>query len=121
MNEMINRYIRDSRSHLELALDRINLRIPETEQSRRQIDDLLARSRLATQRLVESSKLRLATAEAALSALGPTKILRRGYTVTRLGDGTAATSASQFSVDDNITVTFADGDVDATVGEVTIP
>ena len=120
MNEMISRYIRDGRSHLELARDRINLRIPETEQPRIQIDDLLARSRLATERLVESSKLRLATAEAALSALGPTKILRRGYTITRLGDGTAATSASQFSAGDNIAVTFTDGDVDATVGKVRI-
>ena len=120
IDEIISRSIRDNRSQFELAVDRMNLRVPDTTLPRQRIDDLLTRARLAGQRLVESSKLRLATVEASLSALGPAKILRRGYTITRLADGSAAISASQFAAGDRMAVTFADGSVDATVDNVTV-
>ena len=120
IDEIIGRRIRDNRSQFELAVDRMNLRVPDTTLPRQRIDDLLTRARLAGQRLVESSKLRLATVEASLSALGPAKILRRGYTITRLADGSAAISASQFAAGDRMAVTFADGSVDATVDNVSV-
>ena len=115
IDEIVGRRVADSRSHFELAVDRMNLRVPDTALPRQRIDDLLVRTRLAGQRLVESSKLRLAAVEASLSALGPKKILGRGYTITRLADGKAATSALQFETGDRMAVTFADGSVDATV------
>ena len=115
IDEIVGRHVADSRSHFELAVDRMNLRVPDTALPRQRIDDLLVRARLAGQRLVESSKLRLATVEASLSALGPKKILGRGYTITRLADGKAATSVLQFETGDRMAVTFADGSVDATV------
>jgi exodeoxyribonuclease VII large subunit len=115
IDEIVGRVLRDSRSQFELAVDRMNLRVPDTALPRQRIDDLLARARLAGQRLLESSKLRLATVEASLGALGPAKILGRGYTLTRLADGSAATSALQFEAGDRMAVTFADGSVDATV------
>ena len=115
IDEIVGRRVADSRSHFELAVDRMNLRVPDTALPRQRIDDLLVRARLAGQRLVESSKLRLATVEASLSALGPKKILGRGYTITRLADGRAATSVLQFETGDRMAVTFADGSVDATV------
>ena len=115
IDEIVGRRVADSRSHFELAVDRMNLRVPDTALPRQRIDDLLVRARLAGQRLVESSKLRLATVEASLSVLGPKKILGRGYTITRLADGKAATSALQFETGDRMAVTFADGSVDATV------
>ena len=115
IDEIVGRRVADSRSHFELAVDRMNLRVPDTALPRQRIDDLLVRARLAGQRLVESSKLRLATVEASLSALGPKKILGRGYTITRLADGKAATSALQFETGDRMAVMFADGSVDATV------
>ncbi|HAG55285.1 MAG TPA: exodeoxyribonuclease VII large subunit [Dehalococcoidia bacterium] len=115
IDEIVGRRVADNRSHFELAVDRMNLRVPDTALPRQRIDDLLVRARLAGQRLVESSKLRLATVEASLSALGPKKILGRGYTITRLADGKAATSVLQFETGDRMAVTFADGSVDATV------
>lgn len=120
IDEIIGRSIRDNRSQFELAVDRINLRVPDTSLPRLRIDDLLTRARLAGQRLVESSKLRFAAVEASLSALGPAKILGRGYTITRLADGSAAISASQFAAGDRMAVTFADGSVDATVDNTTV-
>jgi exodeoxyribonuclease VII large subunit len=94
------------------------MRVPDTDQPRQRIDDLLTRARLAGQHLVESSKQRLAAVEASLNALGPAKILGRGYTITRLADGSAATSAGQFIAGDKLGVTFADGSVETTVDEV---
>lgn len=120
IDEIIGRSVRDNRSQFELAVDRINLRVPDTSLPRLRIDDLLTRARLAGQRLVESSKLRLAAVEASLSALGPAKILGRGYTITRLADGSVAISASQFAAGDRMAVTFADGSVDATVDNTTV-
>jgi exodeoxyribonuclease VII large subunit len=119
IDEIISRNIRDSRSQFEMAVDRMNLRVPDTAMPRQRIDDLLTRARLAGQRLVESSKQRLATVEASLNALGPEKILRRGYTITRTADGNAATSATQFVAGDKLGVTFSDGSVETTVDEIT--
>ena len=118
IDEIISRNIRDSRTKFEMAVDRMNLRAPDTQLPRKSVDDLLTRARLAGQRLVESSRLRLETVEASLNALGPEKILRRGYTITRLADGSAAISATQFSTGDKLAVTFTDGSVETTVDEV---
>jgi exodeoxyribonuclease VII large subunit len=118
VDEIISRNVRDSRSQFEMAVDRMNLRIPDTTQPRQRIDDLLTRARLAGQRLVESSRQRLATVEASLNALGPAKILGRGYTIARLADGSVATSASQITTGDKLGVTFADGSAETTVDEV---
>jgi exodeoxyribonuclease VII large subunit len=118
IDEIISRNIRDSRTQFEMAVDRMNLRAPDTQLPRQRVDDLLTRARLAGQRLVESSKQRIETVEASLNALGPAKILGRGYTITRLADGNAATSAKQFSTGDKLGVTFADGSVETTVDEV---
>ena len=120
IDEITGRSVRDRRSQFELAVDRMNLRVPDTALPRPRIDDLLTRARLAGQRLVESSRLRLATVEASLGALGPAKILGRGYTIARLADGSAAVSASQFAAGDRMGVTFADGSVDATVDGTTV-
>ena len=118
IDEIIGRAVRDSRSQFEMAVDRMNLRVPDTTAPRQRINELLTRARLAGQRLVESSRQRLETVEASLNALGPAKILGRGYTITRLADGSAATSAGQFAVGDKLGVTFGDGTVETTVDEV---
>lgn len=118
IDEIIGRSLRDSRSQFEMAVDRMNLRGPDTAAPRQRIDELLTRARLAGQRLVESSRQRLETVEASLNALGPAKILGRGYTITRLADGSAATSAGQFAIGDKLGVTFGDGTIETTVDEV---
>ena len=118
IDEVIGRTVKDSRSQFEMAVDRMNLRVPDTTAPRQRIDELLKRVRLAGQRLVESSRQRLETVEASLNALGPAKILGRGYTITRLADGSAATSAGQFTIGDRLSVMFSDGTVETTVDEV---
>ena len=118
IDEIVTRSMRDSRSQFELAVDRMSMQIPDTDAPRQRIDELLTRARLAGRRLVESSRQRLATVEASLNALGPSKILSRGYTITRLADGSVATSAEQFKSGDKLGVIFADGGVETTVDNV---
>jgi len=118
IDEIISRNIRDNRSLFEMTIDRMNLRIPDAKLPRQRVDDLLARARLAGQRLAESSRQKLETAEASLNALGPSKILGRGYTIARLADGSAATSAKHLSTGDKLGVTFTDGSVETTVDEI---
>ena len=118
IDEIVTRSMRDSRSQFELAVDRMSMQIPDTDAPRQRIDELLTRARLAGQRLIESSRQRLATVEASLNALGPSKILSRGYTITRLADGSVATSAEQFKSGDRLGVIFADGGVETTVDNV---
>ena len=118
IDEIVTRSMRDCRSQFELAVDRMSMQIPDTDAPRQRIDELLTRARLAGQRLIESSRQRLATVEASLNALGPSKILSRGYTITRLADGSVATSAEQFKSGDRLGVIFADGGVETTVDNV---
>ncbi len=118
IDKVIGRTVRDSRSQFEMGVDRMSLRVPDTTAPRQRIDELLKRVRLAGQHLVESSRQRLETVEASLNALGPAKILGRGYTITRLADGSAATSAGQFTIGDRLSVMFSDGTLETTVDEV---
>ena len=118
IEEMIYRNVRDKRSHFEMSIDRMNLRVPDVILPRQKVDDLLTRAKLAEQRLFESSINRLATMKASLNALSPKKILGRGYAIAKLTDGNAATSASQFQTNDKMTVVLADGSVDTTVNKI---
>jgi len=118
ITEIIYRTVRDKRSHFEMSVDRMTLRVPDVVLPRQKVDDLLARATLAEQRLLESSKHKLATAKASLNALSPKNILGRGYAIAKLANGNAATSASQFYAKDKLSVVLVDGLVDTTVDKV---
>ena len=60
----------------------------------------------------------LRTVEASLHALGPRQILERGYAIVRLKDGPVVSSVAKVAVGDEITVTVADGSLDAEAREV---
>ena len=58
IDEIIGRSVRDSRSQFELAIDRMNMRVPDTTQPRQRIDDLLTRARLAGRRRLPANHVR---------------------------------------------------------------
>lgn len=68
--------------------------------------------------LVGARRSELGARAAALDALSPLKVLARGYTITYDAQG-VATSAGHFAPGDALRVRFADGEVGATVSEVT--
>jgi len=55
---------------------------------------------------------------AGLDAMSPLKVLTRGYSMTRDGQGRVLTQADQLQVGDRITVTLRSGEVDAVVETV---
>jgi len=55
---------------------------------------------------------------AGLDAMSPLKVLARGYSMTRDGQGRVLTQADQLQVGDRITVTLRSGEVDAVVETV---
>ncbi len=118
VRERSSRTVRDSRVNLDMAVDRLTLRIPDTTNPRSRVDDLLRRAKFAGSRLVESTRQNLATVEASLAALGPEKILSRGYSITRNAYGKVGNSVTDFAEGEKITVLMSDGSVDGTVDEI---
>lgn len=107
------RLVRDKRVQLEFLLDRMEYRAPDTEAPRQRIDDLLTRAKLAVSRIAEIRRQDVRRLEAQLSALGPSKILARGYSIVRLKDGPVAVSVSDVTAGDMLEITLQDGEVDA--------
>lgn len=124
--ESYTQYIRQSaerltsegRNQLDLLMDRMEYRIPDTVTPRERVEELLARGRLATTRMTELKKADLRGVEAQLSALGPAGILQRGYSVVRVKDGAVISSVADVSKGDTLEVTMSGGSVNAEVTEV---
>lgn len=105
--------VRDARSSLELAQDRLAGRLPDTQAPRARVEDLLRSALLAAERLVEAKASGLRTATTALNALGPGQILRRGYAIVRLKDGPVLTRAADARPGDTLSVTLSSGSIEA--------
>jgi len=118
VRELSSRTVRDSRVNLDMAVDRLTLRIPDTTNPRARVDDLLRRAKFSGSRLVESTRQNLATVKASLAALGPEKILARGYSIARNESGKVGNSVGDFAEGERITVLMSDGSVDGTVDAV---
>ena len=85
--QTIERSVRERQTQLEFLLDRMESRAPDTDTPRQRVEDLLTRSRLAASRIVDARRQDIRRLEAQLSALGPHKILGRGYSIVRVKDG----------------------------------
>lgn len=109
----IDGLVRDARSSLELAQDRLAGRLPDTETPRARVEDLLRSALFAAEKLVEGKTAALRTAAAALNALGPEQILSRGYAIVRLKDGPVLTRAADAKPGDRLSVTLSRGRIEA--------
>jgi exodeoxyribonuclease VII large subunit len=113
MSRSMSRMLRDLRTSVELASDRLSSRAPDLRSERRRVDEILARARFATERLVESKRAGLKTLQAQVSALGPEQILNRGYAIVRLAGGTVLVDAGEARVGDGLEVMLAKGRLEA--------
>ena len=66
-------------------------------------------------------KERLARAREILAALSPEAVLKRGYSITRLADGTVVRSARQLAVGSAAEVVFAEGSAEVDVRKTNCP
>jgi exodeoxyribonuclease VII large subunit len=115
----IDGLVRDARSSLELAHDRLAGRLPDTGTPRARVEDLLRSALFAAERLVEGKTAALRTAAAALNALGPEQILTRGYAIVRLKDGPVLTRATDAKPGDTLSVTLSRGRIEAETRSIT--
>jgi exodeoxyribonuclease VII large subunit len=113
LGEALERMVLDARSSLELARDRLSGRLPDTATPRQRIEENLRSARLAVGRLIEGKLAALRTREAALRALGPSRILERGYAIVRLKDGPVLRSARETKPGDALNIMLASGYVEA--------
>ncbi len=118
MQQSVQRLVRDRRVELEFLLDRMELRAPDTDTPRQRVDDLLTRAKLAATRIVDARTQDVRRLEAQLGALGPGKILGRGYSIVRVKDGPVAAGVGDVSSGDELEITLQDGAVDATANAV---
>ena len=105
--------LRDARIALEQHIDRLEMRVPDTKTPRQQIDSMLRSAGLAVGRVLEAKRADLHTLEVQLAALGPAKILGRGYAMVRSESGSVLTGVEGIDPGDLMSITFSDGDVDA--------
>ena len=82
------------------------------------IDELSVRMHLAADKLLQAKEQRLAANAGRLQALSPLAVLSRGYAVTYCESGELATSVTQLSPDQSITVRYADGALKAQVQSI---
>ena len=105
--------LRDARTALEQDIDRLQIRVPDTRTPRQQIDSMLRSAGLAVGRILETKRADLHALEVQLAALGPAKILGRGYALVRSPSGSVVTGVEGIAPGDEMSVTFIDGEVDA--------
>ena len=67
------------------------------------------------QRQLDGKKQALIRLAAGLDAMSPLKVLSRGYSMTKNGQGHILTDAAALSVGDTITVMLRNGELDAAV------
>ncbi len=84
---------------------------------RQRLDEAVAASKRSLGEVARSSSQRLLRARDRLTALSPQAVLERGYSLTRLPDGTVVRSARQVSVGTLAEVYFAEGSAGVTVRE----
>ncbi len=70
----------------------------------------------AIQRKLDATEQTLSSRRALLDSLSYKRVLERGFALVRHADGQAISTAAAISSGDNLTLTFADGHVDAIAG-----
>ena len=113
MESRLVRMLGEARTALEQDIDRLGMRVPDTKTPRQQIDVMLRSAGLAVRRVLEAKRADLHTLDVQLAALGPAKILGRGYAMVRSANGSVLTSVEGIDAGDLMSITFGDGEVDA--------
>ncbi|MDE2765621.1 MAG: exodeoxyribonuclease VII large subunit [Chloroflexota bacterium] len=104
----------DQANRLEQIEARLERRKPDINGMRQRVDEALALARRALDALVKQRQGALAEARAALAALDPAGVLRRGYAALSVpASGAPVASVSGVSPGDVVRATLRDGSFDA--------
>ena len=113
MDSIMARLLNDARNMLDQADDRLRIRVPDTREPRRQIDQLLRAAGFSVLRTLEAKRADLQGLQGQLAALGPAQILARGYAIVRSENGQLVANAADVSAGDLLTITLKGGEIEA--------
>lgn len=115
----VRRQVKSAKQHLEVLSHSQALQSPTgyLEQKRKNLQ-ILEQQLCGLQRQgLERKKRHYVALTAKLDAMSPLKVLTRGYSMVQTGEGELLKSVKQVGCDDRITVSLADGQLEATVME----
>lgn len=117
MATSLNRHITNGRRHLKVLAASSALQSPEgyLNQRRITVDNLQKRLISAQNQQISRKNQRYIGLTAKLDAMSPLKVLTRGYAMAQTSEGTVVRSVSQVQPDDHLTISLADGKVEAAV------
>ncbi len=117
MATSLNRHITNGRRHLKVLAASSALQSPEgyLNQRRITVDNLQKRLISAQNQQISRKNQRYIGLTAKLDAMSPLKVLTRGYAMAQTSEGTVVRSVSQLQPDDHLTISLADGKVEAAV------
>ena len=117
MATSLNRQITNGRRHLRVLAASSALQSPEgyLKQRRNAAENLLNRLIAAQNQQISRKKQRYIALTAKLDAMSPLKVLTRGYAMAQTSDGSVIRSVSQVAPEDHLTISLADGKVEAAV------
>lgn len=120
LRQQMNRRLQTARAKLECFRAARVLQSPTVllEDRAQRLDRLSERLSAVLERRLTRERNRVALAAAGLDAMSPLKVLARGYTLTRDGEGRPVTSAASLAPGDRIETLFRDGTVASLVERV---
>lgn len=120
MASALTRQVKSARQHLRVLSSSAALKSPTAylDQERKMLE-LLGNRLISTQRAaLDRKKQRFVGLTAKLDAMSPLKVLTRGYAMATAADGSVLRSAAQVNIGDPISVSLADGSIQACVTDV---
>jgi len=113
----LSRQVKSARQHLNVLSASQALRSPTgyLDQKRKNVEMLKNRLLSAQIQGVERKKRRYVELTAKLDAMSPLKVLTRGYAMAQTEEGVVIRSIRQVKTGDRMTVSFSDGNIEATV------
>ncbi len=120
MATSLNRQITNGRRHLRVLAASAALQSPEgyLNQRRNTVENLQNRLISAQKQQISRKNQRYIGLTAKLDAMSPLKVLTRGYAMAQAADGTVIRSVTQVQPDEQMTISLADGKVEATVTNI---
>ena len=117
MATSLNRHITNARRHLKVLAASSALQSPEgyLNQRRITVENLQNRLISAQNQQISRKNQRYIGLTAKLDAMSPLKVLTRGYAMAQTSEGAVVRSVSQVQPDDHLTISLADGKVEAAV------
>ncbi len=91
---------------------------PDLRHARRDLDEIAGRLRSAATTGLSHRKTRLDGIAASLDHLSPQAVLQRGYSLTRMADGSIVRSSAQLAEGDVLQIAFGHGKADAKVTDL---